>query len=132
MQCRPAALALVLLAALTAGCAGAESPPGPTAAPLSVASPLPTEAVLPDVRGRGLREAQNTLRNAGFTHVVPKDARGEDREPSPAREWAVCTQAPEPGTAISVTTLVELGVVKLDEACPGAAGAAAPAAEEGR
>lgn len=102
------AVGTVLLCAALAGCN-----------PESVAQPAVSAApTVPDVAGKSLDVAKSTLQAVGFaghSRDVLRD-RGQFVDSS----WTVCTQDPAPGPAAK-GAVVELGVVKDDEACPTAA-----------
>jgi hypothetical protein len=103
-------VAAVLTAAALAGCGGAVD------APLAVQ--LPAGPPVPDVVGKPLDVAKSSLDLAGFTGESQDLLR--DREQFLDGNWVVCTQNPGPAPA-PVETVVELGVVKDVELCPGTA-----------
>jgi hypothetical protein len=105
-------VAAVLTAAVLAGCGGVVD------APLAVQPPAPAGPPVPDVVGKPLDVAKSTLHAAGFAGESQDLLR--DREQFVDGNWVVCTQDPGPVTA-PVATVVELGVVKDVEVCPGSA-----------
>jgi hypothetical protein len=109
---RPVRLvAAVLTAAVLAGCGG-----GAVDAPLAVQPPAGPP--VPDVVGKPLDVAKSALGAAGFAGD-PQDLLRE-REQLVDGNWVVCTQDPGP-VPTPVGTVVELGVVKDAEGCPGSA-----------
>ncbi|MEV8408498.1 PASTA domain-containing protein [Streptomyces niveus] len=74
-------------------------------------------STLPDLTGLTLSHAQNRARAEGFNRLTSQDAGREDRPQLLAGNWKVCAQTPPPGDH-SVTTPVEVSVVKTDETCP--------------
>ena len=73
---------------------------------------------MPDVAGRPLEVAKSTLQAVGISGHSRDVLR--DRVQIVDSNWTVCTQDPAPGPAVK-GAVVELGVVKDDEACPTAA-----------
>lgn len=104
--------------------------PSTSAAP-TTATPGPSTATsdsnptLPNLVGQGLVGAQNSAKAAGFTNLTSHDALSSGRVQIIDSNWKVCTQSPAPGPS-PVSTTVDFGVVKTDETCPGAPGAAQP------
>lgn len=96
-----------------------------TPAPAPTTATSDSNATLPNLVGQGLVAAQNSAQAAGFTNVTSHDALSSGRVQIIDSNWKVCSQSPTPGTS-PVSTTVDLGVVKTDETCPGAAGAAQP------
>lgn len=72
---------------------------------------------LPNLVGKGLQSAQDRAQDAGFRRLGSHDALGRERVQVFDREWRVCFQSPAPGRQ-AVDSEVELGAVKLAEACP--------------
>lgn len=103
-------VAAVLTAAVLAGCGGVVD------APLAVQPPAGPP--VPDVVGKSLDVAKSSLDLAGFSGKSQDLLR--DREQFLDINWVVCTQNPGPVPA-PVETVVELGVVKDVELCPGTA-----------
>ncbi|OZM79475.1 hypothetical protein [Pseudonocardia sp. MH-G8] len=102
--------AALCVAAALAGCgvAAPQAPVGPS---------------VPDVVEDPLDLGKATLRAASFTGR-PQDLLG-GRSELVDGNWIICTQDPEPGPAAE-GTVVELGVVKDVEACPGSVPTATP------
>ncbi|TQM11794.1 hypothetical protein [Pseudonocardia kunmingensis] len=107
------AATLGVAAALTGCGSGAGAPAAP-------AGPS-----VPDVVDDPLDRAVSTLQAVRFP-ARSQDLLG-DRSQAVDGTWIVCTQDPEPGPAAE-GTVVELGVVKDVEACPGAVAVATPPA----
>jgi len=74
---------------------------------------------VPDVVGRDLQFAQDTMQAAGFFALTSHDATGQDRFQVVDRNWKVCDQSPPGGTNGDPTTPIDFGAVKEDETCPG-------------
>jgi hypothetical protein len=84
----------------------AESPAsGPASGPTTRAV---RDAVLPNVLGMNLREAQDTMRAAGFLSLTAKDATGQNR--SLLKDWdrVVTRQEPDAGKRVPPSTRVVL------------------------
>jgi hypothetical protein len=111
-------VAAVLATAVLAGCGG-----GAVDAPLAVQPPVGPQ--VPDVVGKPLDVAKSSLDVVGF--VADSQDVLRDREQLVDGNWVVCTQDPGPVPA-PVGTVVELGVVKDVEVCPGSAPVTTPAA----
>jgi hypothetical protein len=109
----------VVLGVLTGCGAGADERVAATPSPPPVrASEQPPPALaLPDLVGKGLQEAEDEAQAAGFFALTSHDALGQRRDQVQDREWTVCFQDPAAGSAPS-STLVDLGAVRLGEACP--------------
>jgi hypothetical protein len=122
-QQRPAVVAAgmvgaVVLGVLTGCGAGAdERVAAPSPAPVGTPEPLPPALALPGLVGKGLQQAEDEAQAAGFFALTSHDALGQRRDQVQDREWTVCFQDPAAGSAPS-STLVDLGAVRLGEACP--------------
>jgi hypothetical protein len=82
------------------------------------APPLPDRnrpARLPNFGCFDLREAEDTLRSAGFTRMSAEDASGRGRHPIVYRNWTVTGQDPAPGGTYPKSTRVVLKAVKDGE-----------------
>jgi hypothetical protein len=101
---------------------GGSGGPGNTSP--AATTPAAKTAELPDLVGKGLQSAQDAAQAAGFFQLPSHDSLGRGRNQILDRDWNVCFQTPEPGRH-STKTKIDLGAVKLDEACP-AEDAAAP------
>ncbi|MFF3561317.1 hypothetical protein ACFYXS_14870 [Streptomyces sp. NPDC002574] len=132
---RPAARALAATLAVIAVTALAACDPaddgtsdrpsgGRTTAPATAPA---TVAGLPDLHGMGLQAAQDRAQSLGFHRLDSHDSLGRGREQIWDRDWKVCFQSPAPGRRPTATT-VDLGTVKLAEACPANDAAAPPTA----
>lgn len=73
---------------------------------------------VPNLVGKGLQTAQDTAQAAGFYTLTSHDSLGLDRMQILDRDWKVCSQTPAAGSTVDVTTKLDLGAVKLAEACP--------------
>ncbi len=108
-----AGVAIVAAVSITS-CGIGGSAPSPTA------SAAPTMRAVPGLAGKGLQTAEDDAHSAGFSNVVTHDASGRGRVQILYRDWKVCFQAPAAGTTVATSSKVDLGVVKLAEACPAA------------
>ena len=131
--------ACVVAVLATTGC-GATSPPGenPTTAPPAQTEPQPSATtpaanppptaeqpaqqwVMPNLVGTVLQDAQDRIQTVtGNPVFITKshDVSGQDRLQALDANWKVCSQNVGPGAALTPDTLVDFGVVKLDETCP--------------
>lgn len=87
--------------------AGGIEPSAETEVPVAV-------AVMPDVVGMDLQDAQDTIQDAGVSYSRSEDATGEGRSQIVDRNWTVVRQEPAPGAAIGEGEPL-LHVVKDDE-----------------
>ncbi|WP_055472930.1 hypothetical protein, partial [Streptomyces pathocidini] len=74
---------------------------------------------LPNLVGRTASSARHAALAEGFTEPHTYDALGLGRNQIMRRNWKVCTQDPLPGEA-ERTAEITLGVVRVEEQCPGA------------
>lgn len=104
--------------------AASESAATPEAStPSESSSPSPTREKaerfrMPDLVGENLQDAQDELQALGSFLMDQVDATGEDRWQLLDRNWYVCSQKPAAGKRVSLTAIVKLYVVKLEETCP--------------
>ena len=120
----------VVLGFLTGCGSGAdERAAAPSPAPVGTPEPVPPALALPDLVGKGLQQAEDEAQAAGFFALTSHDALGQRRDQVQDREWTVCFQDPAAGSAPS-STLVDLGAVRLGEACPAADQGAATAMDD--
>ena len=128
--------ACVLAIVTTTGCGSTSSPsqePEPTTQPvLEQSEPPPVletpveeqpaqQWPMPDVVGQVLQDAQDqiqALTGGGVFFTNSHDLSGQDRNQVLDANWKVCAQNIEPGAAITSASLIDVGVVKLDETCP--------------
>ena len=78
-------------------------------------SPKVEEGRVPDVKGKDLQFAQDTMQAAGFYSISEEDASGEERIPIWDRGWRVLSQSPRPGTRASADRTIILRVKKDGE-----------------
>jgi len=107
----------VLVAAVgtfAAACGSAGISPSPASPSTSVVK------AVPDFIGKGLATAETDARAAGFANITTHDASGRGRIQILDRDWKVCSQAPAAGSSASTASQLDLGAVKLSEACPAA------------
>lgn len=118
------------------GCGSTSSPsqePATTTPPAQAQTEPPTVAEtpegaqatqqwpMPDLVGQVLQDAQDqiqALTGGAVFFTDSHDLSGEDRNQMLDANWKVCTQNLEPGAAVTPTSLIDVGVVKLDESCP--------------
>jgi hypothetical protein len=74
--------------------------------------------VMPALVGMNLQAAQDSLQALGSYILTQTDATGMDRFQMLDSNWKVCRQAPEAGSKVPLSHLVDLGAVKLNESCP--------------
>jgi hypothetical protein len=125
------AVGAVVLGTL-AGCgAGADErvAVAPSPAPARTVEPEPPAVTLPDLVGKGLQQSEDEAQAAGFYAHTSHDALGRRRDQVQDREWTVCFQDPAPGPTPG-STLVDLGAVRLGEACPATDEGVAAAVDE--
>jgi hypothetical protein len=96
-----------------------------TAVPPTTAEPTttaelgePQSGAVPNVVGKDLQLAQDTLQAAGFYNLDSRDATGQGRMQIIDRNWKVCKQSVRPGSTPASGELIVLDAVKLDESCP--------------
>ena len=118
MKVKLAVLITAGAVAAMAGCGAQQAGSSPVLAPSAQQPSAKTaSAKLPDLVGKGLQSAQDAAQAAGFYNLTSHDALGRSRHQILDRDWKVCTQTPKAGTHDTGSTL-DLGAVKLDEACP--------------
>jgi hypothetical protein len=75
---------------------------------------------MPDLVGSVLQDAQDSIQRLtgyGIAITTSHDATGAGRMQVADRNWKVCTQNVPPGAAITSSSRIDFGVVKLDESC---------------
>lgn len=99
-----------------------EPPPAPETPPETPPEEQPAQQwPMPDVVGQVLQDAQDqiqALTGGGVFFTNSHDLSGQDRNQVLDANWKVCAQNIEPGAAITSASLIDVGVVKLDETCP--------------
>jgi PASTA domain len=78
-------------------------------------SPNVGKGRVPNVKGKDLQFAQDTMQAAGFYSISEEDAAGEERIPLWDRGWRVLSQSPRPGTRASADRTIVLRVKKDGE-----------------
>jgi beta-lactam-binding protein with PASTA domain len=73
---------------------------------------------MPNVTGMVLQDAQDLLQSFGSYLMNQEDASGQGRTQLLDSNWQVCMQDPASGVRVSVSDLVTLWSVRLDEICP--------------
>ena len=84
----------------------------------STATPPTTAAAmtaLPNVVGKDLQLAQDTLQAAGFYHLTSHDSTGLKRLQVLDRNWRVTDQTPAAGTRVAADQLIDLGARKFTD-----------------
>lgn len=85
-----------------------------------IATEGPGRWTMPDMVGRNLQDAQNSIQElTGFEIPVTlsHDETGAGREQLVDRNWQVCTQNIPPGASIDRSTRIDFGAVRTDERC---------------
>lgn len=70
---------------------------------------------VPDVVGKDLQLAQDTMQAAGLYHLTSHDSTGLGRSQVLDRNWQVTDQTPAAGTRVAADTLVDLGARKFTD-----------------
>lgn len=128
---------VVTVAGVLAASGCATSPPGvsPTTAPPARTQEQPpapaTQAPppeqpdrqwsMPNLVGTVLQDAQDQIQAVTGNPVfltTSHDVSGRSRLQALDSNWKVCSQNVEPGAPLTADSLVDFGVVKLDETCP--------------
>jgi hypothetical protein len=78
-------------------------------------SPNVERGRVPNVKGKDLQFAQDTMQAAGFYNLSEEDATGRERIPLWDRGWRVVSQSPKPETRASTDRTIILRVKKDDE-----------------
>lgn len=73
---------------------------------------------MPRLVGLILQDAQDLLQEHGSYLLTQTDATGAGRFQVLDAHWKVCYQIPRAGRMVSTLKLIDLGVVKVEEACP--------------
>lgn len=76
---------------------------------------------MPDLVGTGLQDAQDRIQALtadAIFFTTSHDASGQGRMQILDSNWKVCSQSVVKGASIDVTSEIDFGAVKLDEACP--------------
>lgn len=82
---------------------------------------------VPNFVGMGLQDAQDSAQAKGFYALTSHDASGQDRMQILDSNWTVCDQTPTAGSSADASVEIDMGAVKTDETCPGAAPTTTPA-----
>ncbi|WFE59399.1 PASTA domain-containing protein [Micromonospora sp. WMMD712] len=96
------------------------APTGPTTPGGGPATPTAASAVLPDVTGARLSDAEAQLRAAGFLSVHAVDASGAGRAILEKNNWLVTRQQPAAGAPAALGEAVTLSVARPTDRQPGA------------
>jgi hypothetical protein len=110
-----ATILAVACAILTTAC---ETPPSPTETTTTTPG---KQWSMPDLVGKGLQDAQDQIQKLTGDKVFytsSHDLAGQGRHQVVDDNWKVCTQNVKPGAALTPTSKLDFGVVKLEESCP--------------
>lgn len=127
--------ACVVAVLATSGCGGESSPgqeqattPPPALTEKEQATPEPApeppateQWAMPNLVGTTLQDAQDqiqALTGSAIHFTDSHDLGGQERNQVLDANWRVCTQNVGPGATLTPASRIDLGVVKLDEACP--------------
>jgi hypothetical protein len=133
-----ASIGACVVALATAGCGASSGPGSTTTTPPAQTQPPPaTEAPantetpaneppaqqwqMPNLTGAVLQDAQDQIQTltAGAVYFTDShDLTGQGRHQVMDDNWRICTQNVAPGAALTATSKIDFGVVKLDETCP--------------
>lgn len=79
------------------------------------APPAAEKAILPNVVGMNLQQAQDTMQAAGFYLLNDKDGTGQNRFQVSDRNWVVTRQEPAAGQEVDLATKVTLWAKKYTD-----------------
>ena len=71
--------------------------------------------VVPNVVGKDLQFAQDTMQAAGLYHLTSHDSTGQGRSQVLDRNWVVTDQTPPGGSKVSDDQLIDLGARKFTD-----------------
>ncbi|WP_329529686.1 hypothetical protein [Streptomyces sp. NBC_01462] len=108
---------------VTATAAGGKATSTPASGVTTSASkddkpPAAGRKAVPTFVGMGLQSAQDAAQEQGFYSLKSHDSLGRDRMQILDRDWKVCSQNVQAGTAAGTDTTLDFGSVKLTETCP--------------
>lgn len=89
-----------------------------TAAPTTTTTALPAQAVkirVPNVVGKDLQTAQDTMQAAGLWYLTSHDSTGLNRMQILDRNWLVTDQSPAAGSMVEADRLIDLGARKFTD-----------------
>ena len=96
--------------------------PATTASTTTTTAPTATSGTtaaamtaLPNVVGKDLQFAQDTLQAAGFYNLTSHDSTGQDRLQVLDRNWTVTDQTPAAGSRVAPDQLIDLGARKFTD-----------------
>jgi hypothetical protein len=90
----------------------------PTATTASTATSATTSAAtvpIPNVVGKDLQFAQDTLQAAGFYNLTSHDSTGQNRLQVLDRNWVVTDQTPAAGSRVAADQRIDLGARKFTD-----------------
>jgi hypothetical protein len=91
---------------------------------IAVSPPVSAETswTMPNLIGMDLQGAQDAIQSLSGGQVwfsSSTDLTGQDRAQMSDRNWQVCSSTPAAGSAFTVSTKIDFGVVRIDsEECP--------------
>jgi hypothetical protein len=74
-----------------------------------------TTIVVPNVVGKDLQFAQDTMQAAGLYHLTSHDSTGQGRSQVLDRNWQVTDQTPPAGSKVADDQLIDLGARKFTD-----------------
>ena len=87
-----------------------------TAAPTTAGNTSPAGTiVVPNVVGKDLQFAQDTMQAAGLYHLTSHDSTGQARSQVLDRNWQVTDQTPAAGSTVAADQLIDLGARKFTD-----------------
>lgn len=124
----PVVVAAAVLGMIS-GCGGGAGQPAPATRTLATQTPQAPAATksthhwtMPDLRGKGLQSAQDAMQALTGDPLFltsSHDVTGRGRHQILDRDWQVCTQNVAPGGTITMQSVIDFGVVRINtEHCP--------------
>jgi hypothetical protein len=93
----------------------------PSAAQPAPVTPAAQSWTMPNLVGRNLQDAQDAIQALTDDNVFfsgSTDLTGQGRAQIMDRNWQVCMSTPPSGSALTVGTRIDFGVVRDSESCP--------------
>lgn len=103
--------ATAVTTATTAASTTTTTAPTTTSGNTSVAAKI----VVPNVVGKDLQFAQDTMQAAGLYHLTSHDSTGQARSQVLDRNWQVTDQTPPAGSTVAADQLIDLGARKFTD-----------------
>lgn len=86
-----------------------------TASTTTVGGTTAERIAVPDVVGRDLQLAQDTMQAAGLYYLMSHDSTGQGRSQVLDRNWQVTDQSPAAGTMVASDQMIDLGAKKFTD-----------------